>query len=215
MQSSRPDDHTLNSLEQFQVYWARFSLEIALEATLSQRLYSILVQAYTEPQRRYHTVEHIVECLALFYEIESVLDDQIAVQTAIWFHDVIYDPKASDNEARSAELMLEYCSGVFDDEKLNKIASWIGATQHHLPSQDQDLNYLLDIDLAILGSPPARFAEYERQIRFEYAWVDHKIYQVKRAEVLGQFYQMQLLFQTAYFQDRFEQQAKSNLLSVI
>ena len=39
---------------------------------------------------------------------------------------------------------------------------------------------LIDIDLSILGAPPARFAEYEQQIRAEYAWVPGILFRPKR-----------------------------------
>jgi predicted metal-dependent HD superfamily phosphohydrolase len=41
--------------------------------------------------------------------------------------------------------------------------------------------------------------------------VDAGQYQRRRREVLSKFYQAQPLYQTAYFQQRFEQQAKRNL----
>lgn len=49
----------------------------------------------------------------------------------------------------------------------------------------------------------------------EYAWVNAKIYQQKRREVLTAFYQQQPLYQTRYFQQTLEQQAKYNLLTAL
>ena len=43
------------------------------------------------------------------------------------------------------------------------------------------------IDLAILGAPTARFADYERQIRAEYAWVAPEVFAVKDARCCAVF----------------------------
>jgi len=74
---------------------------------------------------------------------------------------------------------------------------------------------LLDIDLAILGSKPSRFAEYEQQIQQEYAWVSEGKYHEKCKKVLAHFYQAHPLFKTEYFQDKLENQAKINLEKVL
>lgn len=198
-------------LDQFKSYWLRFSSQLSMDQELSQTLLNMLITAYTEPQRAYHSVQHIAECLAHFQNIQSSLNDPIAVETAIWFHDVVYDPKAFDNELQSAELMKSVCDPFLSEQQIEKVYKWIIATQKHLPSNDHDLNSLLDIDLAILGSDAKRFADYEQQIRFEYTWVEADVYQVKRKQVLKQFEQMNPIFQTSYFNQRLEKQAKRNL----
>lgn len=202
-----------NEVDIFQSYWMQFSELIHLNDEQRILLYTHLLKAYTESQRHYHTTQHIVECLELFHQIKDQLSDPIAVELAIWFHDVVYDPQASDNEEQSAELMQHYCIQLISDLTLEKVYQWIIATKKHQPSKDQDLNYLLDIDLVILGSSPQRFAEYEQQIQQEYAWVEPELYRIKRAEVLKHFYQMKPLYQTEYFRDSLEDRAKLNLAS--
>lgn len=198
-------------LDQFKSHWLRFSSQLSIEQAVSQTLLNTLITAYKEPQRAYHTVQHIVECLAHFQNIESELNDPIAVETAIWFHDVIYDPKAYDNELKSAELMKQLCNTFLSEQQIEKMYQWILATQKHLPSDDHELNSLLDIDLAILGSSAERFAECQQQIQFENSWVESDVYQVKRTQVLQQFEQMNPIYQTSYFHQRLEIQAKINL----
>lgn len=199
-------------IEPFHDYWWAFSNLVELTDQQRETIYAVLFTAYTEPQRAYHTVQHIVECLDLFYKVEHELSDPIAVQSAIWFHDVIYDPKSSDNEQRSAEVMMAHCADFLHPGQLEKVYQWIIATQQHQPSLDADLNTLLDIDLAILGSSSLRFLQYQQQIQSEYAWVERTLYTEKRNAVLKQFFDMQPLYQTAYFQEIYEHQAKANLL---
>lgn len=204
-----------NDHEKFQQYWTQFSAELILDKKQAEVLYSLLENAYTESQRYYHTIQHIIECLDLFHQIKAQFNDPITVELAIWFHDIIYDPKASNNEEQSAALMQKYCSNLLVSDQIQKVYDCIIATKKHQASIDQDLNYLLDIDLAILGSSTVRFAEYEQQIQQEYAWVEPELYKLKRAEVLQYFFQMKPLYQTEYFRQLFEDQAKQNLLKII
>ena len=110
------------------------------------------------------------------------------------------------------QRMLENVLGA---EQIAKIYAWILATQAHAPPTDTDLAYLLDIDLAILASDPMRFAEYERQIQQEYAWVEPSLYVKKRQQVLRHFLETQPLYQTPFFQKRYERQAKQNLAQAL
>lgn len=73
------------------------------------------------------------------------------------------------------------------------------------------MDYLLDIDLAILGSDFDRFDEYNHQIRQEYAWVNRFIYHVKRKSVLKGFYNKERIYLTNYFYQALENKARDNL----
>ena len=176
-----------------------------------QKILNKLIAAYSEKQRAYHTIQHLYECLILLELVKPYLNDFYAVALALWFHDAIYNPQAKDNELKSAELFEQYLSADLSDQTLIKIKQWILATQKHASTDELDLQFLLDIDLAILASSPARFVEYEQQIQQEYAWVDPEIYSVKREEVLRSFYENQPIYQTKYFQEKFEQKARKNL----
>jgi len=130
-------------------------------------------------------------------------------------HDAIYDPQAKNNELKSAELFEQYLAQDLPIDIIQKIKRWIIATQKHEVTDELDLQFLLDIDLAILAASPERFDEYEQQIQQEYAWVDPDVYSIKRKQVLAHFYQTELLYQTEYFQQRLEQRAKRNLKNII
>lgn len=180
-----------------------------------QKVFNKLIAAYSEKQRAYHTLQHLYECLVLVDSIRSELNDSNAVALALWFHDAVYDPQAKDNELKSAELLEYYLAQDLSVDIVQKIKRWIVATQKHVSTDELDLQFLLDIDLAILAASPARFAEYEQQIQQEYAWVDLDIYSIKRKQVLAHFYQTEPLYQTEYFQQSFERKAKSNLKNLI
>lgn len=200
-----------DSLNQFQQYWDVFSQKCTFPAVRSAAIFQRLLNAYSEPQRYYHTVQHIAECLTLVHDVQHVLQDAQSVELAIWFHDAVYDPKSSHNEEDSALLMLQLCADLFPANQLRKVADWIRATQRHRATDESDLQYVLDIDLAILAANEIRFKEYEAQIRQEYAWVNSALYRLKRAEVLSGFYHAEALFQTDYFHRKCELKSKQNL----
>lgn len=180
-----------------------------------QKIFNNLIAAYSEKQRAYHTLQHVYECLVLLDSIRSDLKDAYAVELAMWFHDVVYDPQAKDNELKSAELFELSLAQDLPLKVVEKIKRWIIATQKHESTKELDLQFLLDIDLAILAASQERFAEYEQQIQQEYAWVDPDVYAIKRKEILAHFYQTESLYQTEYFQQNFEQCAKSNLKRIL
>ncbi|KXZ68615.1 hypothetical protein [Acinetobacter venetianus] len=180
-----------------------------------QKVFNKLIAAYSEKQRAYHTLQHLYECLILLESIRADLKDAHAVELAIWFHDAVYDPPAKDNELKSAELFEQYLAQDLSIDIIQKIKRWIIATQKHKVTDELDLQFLLDIDLAILAASPERFDEYEQQIQQEYAWVDPDVYSIKRKQVLAHFYLIEPLYQTEYFQQRLEQRAKSNLKNII
>lgn len=180
-----------------------------------QKVFNKLIAAYNEKQRAYHTLQHLYECLVLVDSIRADLNDANAVELALWFHDAVYDPQAKDNELKSAELFEKYMAQDLSVDIVQKIKRWIVATQKHASTDELDLQFLLDIDLAILAASPERFAEYEQQIQQEYAWVDSDVYSIKRKEVLAHFYQTESLYQTEYFQQNFEQRAKENLREIL
>ena len=176
-----------------------------------QKVFNKLIAAYSEKQRAYHTLQHLYECLVLVDSIRADLIDADAVALALWFHDAVYDPQAKNNELKSAELFEQYLAQDLSFDIVQKIKRWILVTQKHEATNELDLQFLLDIDLAILAASPERFTEYEQQIQQEYAWVYPDIYLIKRKQVLAHFYQTEPLYQTEYFQQNFEQRAKENL----
>jgi len=173
-----------------------------------------LIDAWNEPQRKYHTEQHLCECLALFEEFQHLAEHPHEVELAIWFHDAVYDVKGKNNELKSAEwarTALEE-AGV-SDETCERIYDLIMATEHSamdtLDTADKQL--LVDIDLAILGSSPKRFAEYEKQVRAEYSYVPGFIYRRKRKQILQSLLNRRPIYQTPDLKLRFELQARRNL----
>lgn len=185
-----------------------------LQHTPPLGLYEQLLQAYNEPQRHYHTLQHLAECLQLQSESAHLAQHPAEIAIALWFHDAVYDVKAHDNEARSADWAATalQAAGV-SDEVQARAHALIMATEHTAAPLAGDAALLVDIDLAILGAAPARFAEYERQIQQEYAWVPEDVFVEKRRAVLQGFQDYPRIYTSAFFYNRLEARAQFNLLS--
>jgi predicted metal-dependent HD superfamily phosphohydrolase len=189
--------------------WA--ALGVARSAPL-ENLCAQLAARYREPQRHYHTMQHLEECFARWPELRSHARHPAEVELALWFHDAIYDTHRSDNEALSAALAREsaLALGVAKDSA-QRIAELILFTRHAIEPEGSDAEALVDVDLSILGAAPARFDEYEGQVRREYAWVPEETFRKRRGEILEQFLARKHIYSTALFRERYEPQARSNL----
>ena len=174
--------------------------------------FDALVAAYGEPSRAYHTADHINDCLRELDHHRTLAARPDEVEAAIWFHDAVYVPGASDNEARSAKLAIaELTSAGAASDLAHRIGALILATRHSEVPSGPDAQLLCDIDLAILGRDLPAFDAYQRQIRQEYAWVPAAFYRKGRAKVLQDFLSRQSIYQTPAFNTRYEAVARQNL----
>lgn len=171
-----------------------------------------LRRAYAEPHRHYHTAEHIARALGLLDGVRDRLDRPDEAELALWLHDVVYDPRADDNEARSAEwaaAMLAAAGGA-DPAAIARVRGLILATRHAAPPDDPDARHVVDADLAILGAGETEFERYERQVRREFAFVPEPLWRERRTRLLRRFLERPRLFETAAFA-RLEAAARANL----
>ena len=179
-------------------------------------IFGALQVAYAEPARAYHTAEHIRDCLAQFDVSRHTAQRPDEVEAAVWFHDAVYRPGASDNEDRSARLVQTTLTEAGAPvEVAHRIARLVLATQHLAIPREPDAALLCDIDLSILGRMREVFDEFERRIRLEYGWVPEPVYRDARAEILEGFLRRRSIYQTDFFRDRYEAPARANLERVL
>lgn len=172
-------------------------------------LHADLVAAWSEPHRAYHTLQHLEECLA---QLDAVRPDGFEVEVALWFHDAIYDTHAYDNEEKSVEwARRELAACGASTGCTAHIHELIMATRHNAIPTGEDARLMVDIDLAILGSNEARFAEYEAQVAREYAWVPLLIYRRERTKILQNFLDRDRIYATELFHNRLDANARRNL----
>jgi precorrin-6Y C5,15-methyltransferase (decarboxylating) len=172
---------------------------------------------YAEPHRQYHGLSHLDALLALFGDIRPWLADPDAVRLAIFFHDAIYRPNRSDNEAASARLMRADLAGLVEETVLARAETLILATaQHALPAGcaadlAKDCAIFLDMDMSILGATLADYDRYEAGIAAEYLpFYGAAAYRRGRAAVLESFLARQHLFLSEQFAG-LEAPARANL----
>lgn len=171
-----------------------------------------LVKAYSSPDRFYHNLKHIEDCLLIFDQTKFLAAHPEEVELAIWFHDAVYDTRRNDNEQKSAEWAMSVIiqSGVGSDVA-ERVFNLIHATRHTMQVSDTDSQLMVDIDLSILGREATIFWQYEENIRKEYAWVPESLFREKRVEILQGFLDRQYLYYHETYRAMFEQQARENL----
>lgn len=194
--------------------WSRAWL--ALGATPTTAWFDEVITRYREPQRSYHTLQHLDECIRWLEPVLGLAEAPGEVEIALWFHDAVYEPKRSDNEDESARLAQRaLAAGGVTEATIARVCRFIMVTQHAALPSTPDEQLIVDIDLAILGAAEARFAEYEAQIRREYNWVPGWLFRRKRKAILREFIARAPLYGTACFHDRLEAQARRNLARAI
>ena len=175
-------------------------------------LRSALEARYSEPWRKYHTLQHLGECLTLFASVAHNAERPAEVEAALWFHDAVYELRAGDNEEQSASWAKSalLAAGV-NQAAAARTAQLVLATKHTAVPSLPDGQLLVDIDLSILGAAVDRFQEYEEQVRAEYSFVPDATFKAKRAEILQSFLARPRIYSTEHFHAKLEQSARSNL----
>ncbi len=178
--------------------------------------YEALVTAYAEKHRHYHTQQHIDHCLSELDLYRHLANSPEEVELALWFHDAIYEPYSSDNEANSANLACDFLERhSIPAERIERIRELILATRHQALPMDSDSRLLIDVDLAILGSDQQLYAQFETNVRREYKWVPRIVYRRTRAKILQSFLDRPSIYSTKPFIERYEDNAHLNLSNAI
>ena len=175
------------------------------------RTFEELVSRYAEPHRRYHTLEHIEQCLRGFDRFRGLAERPAEVELAIWFHDMVYDPRATDNEARSAELARARLLGHgASGPATDRVVAHILATEKHR-GDDRDSALVIDLDLSILGAEWPAFVAFERAIRVEYKHVPTLLFEIGRKRVLRSFARRPTIYRFDEIRQELEASARENL----
>lgn len=194
--------------------WNALCLRLGLAA--DGETYDALISAHGEKHRAYHTLDHIAACLRHLDDVRHNLQRPDEVEMALWFHDAVYEPFSGTNEEDSAEWAADWLQDRGADKAVTaRIADHILATKSHEAPDNPDGQYMLDIDLSILGTPPAIYDAFELNIRREYKRVPGFIFRKKRKAILQGFLERDAIYATEYFQDKLEQTARINLVRAV
>lgn len=167
---------------------------------------------YTERGRHYHDLFHLEN---MFLELENVknkITDFNSVSFSVFYHDIIYNATSKSNEEKSALYAADRLHKLnLDEDLISNINTQILATKSHQKSEDTDTDYLLDADLSILGKDLPVYLEYTRKIRKEYAIYPDLLYKPGRKKVLRHFLELDTIFKTEDFRNKYELKARENM----
>lgn len=192
------------------------------DATARSVSWNRIVEAYSDPGRHYHTLDHVADMLDLLdqyarpqWKWASWEDDPTAyweVVLAVFFHDLVnggMDGQDEEKSVQAAERALNAEDGCLslDTKKLIRATYKAGVGQELSPKAQ----LFVDADMAILGAHPERYAEYARQIRQEYAQFSDDQYRQGRAHFLAETLARPRIFFSGVFYNAFEKQARENM----
>jgi predicted metal-dependent HD superfamily phosphohydrolase len=175
---------------------------------------SVLIAQWRQPHRAYHTTTHLAAVLDRLDELAGDgADVSPAVRLAAWLHDAVYDPRRSDNEARSAELATALLTPLaLDPTILGEVVRLVQLTVGHRPAPgDVAGGALCDADLAVLASSPDAYRDYAAAVRREYRHLPDAVFVQGRIVVVADLLGRPQLYATPAGRRRWEAAARANL----
>jgi len=169
---------------------------------------------YDEEKRYYHNLNHISYMLHLALTDQADLKDYDMLQFAIWYHDIVYKATKSNNELKSAIFARKRLKKLkIDPKSIEDCTNLIISTKKHeiLNAQNQDNAYLLDWDLAILGTAWETYQSYTHKIRKEYSMYPNFMYNKGRKKVLQHFLERPRIYYTEKYHNLLEANARKNI----
>lgn len=136
------------TIEPWRSLWAR------LGTAADDRLYEDVLRRWSEPHRSYHTLRHLDECLEQLELLRRSAQQPDAIELALWFHDIVYEPLRNDNEQKSADFARSVAidAGLSADLAVH-VHDLVMATRHDAVPDDIDKRTIVDVDLAIPRAP--------------------------------------------------------------
>ena len=190
---------------------------LGIESDKIEKSFAQIVEAYSAKYRLYHTLEHIYNILVVVETLQHKTKMIATVELAAWFHDVIYETQAQDNEEKSGEYARELLqSWGISNNLIDTVSCLILDTKHHRSDFDNiESQILLDADLAILGANREEYQKYARLIRQEYIWVSDADYMTGRTKILENFLQRSRIYLTEEIFNSLELSARNNIKAEI
>ncbi len=146
--------------------WRDLAGRLGLDDGRAAAVGAFLVERHSEPSRHYHGLGHVARMLD---EAEALtFSDRDAVELAVFFHDVVYDPARDDNEERSALALRDRLDGLVPAPVLARAEAMVLATRRHEETGEPDADLFLDLDSSILAAPRPEYARYAKGVRREY-----------------------------------------------
>ena len=193
--------------------WNNLLQELSVDLPLGEKVFQDLCNAYSHPERHYHNLKHIQQVLDVALQMQFLANNFPAIQLTAWFHDFVCNPKANDNEAKSAIYTEAILSQLqIDSATIKLVKRIILDTQTHQADADNiDSLIFLDADISILGSSKEKYKTYAAAIRQEYAWLSDAEYRLGRTKILTNFLARERVYTTEFLFNKLEKQARLNM----
>ena len=207
------DIMTAAELAEMEREWRRLLAPFDVPVDKANAIFNDLVRRYQEDGRYYHNFAHVRDVLEVVDSMAAYAENITAVRLAAWFHDVIYEMQAKDNEERSAHYAEQRMQALqLPTDLINRVKSLILATKtHQSPPGDIDCQILLDADLSTFAARCEQHNRYSQAIRQEYAFVPESDYRTARKKILLNFLQRERIFLTDQLFTRLEARARRNI----
>lgn len=175
-----------------------------------------LLEAHTQPGRRYHDLRHVDEMLRHLETLaraDGLASAPVAEQLAAVFHDVVYEGRHGEDERASAGWAVDALRRAGAPAALvQEVERLVLLTAGHRPAPDDPAGARVsDADMAILASVPGRYHVSVRDIRLEYARVSPADWRAGRRAVLDGFLAQPCIFHTAHGHAVWEERARANV----
>lgn len=199
-------------MEDLRNIWNELTSRYTHNTELVNNLWMEIERKYSTKRRHYHNLSHVKYMIDRAIQHKEKLIDFDIVLFSIFYHDIVYNTMRQDNEQKSADIARDRLTklGVPLD-KSKACQNQIIATKDYKDNENNDTNYLLDFDLAILGDTAENYEIYRKNIRKEYSIYPDFLYKKGRKKVLEHFLDMDRIFKTNEFHESFESQARENL----
>ena len=195
--------------------WYELASKYTSDNNLISQYYTKIEKKYSSLNRFYHNLDHIKSMLLEVKRFQNEIYDYDSVLFAIWFHDIIYEPKNNDNEKKSAECARKFLNNLeYEKNRINKVIDLILRTKNHFEqnlNEDFEAQIFLDCDIIIFASLRKNYLNYSKSVRKEYSSIPDTIYNKGRIKVLESFLNKNYIFRNKNFQKLYEKKARKNV----
>lgn len=193
----------------FVALWRRNAGTAAAE--IAERSWSCLITRFSEAHRHYHDCKHLRHCLRELDCAVHHIGNADVVEMALWFHDVIYDPGAADNEAQSARLFESFAEPTLNPNFTREVSEAILDTVHKTLPAAGNARFVVDIDLSSFGLPWQAFMADSHALRKEQMHLSDREFYQRKCAFLKSLIDRDRIYATQYFHNLYELAAQTNI----
>lgn len=195
-----------------EIIWTALASSYTDNGKLVENIWHRIKAVYGENERIYHNLDHLFFIFTLADSINADFENKDAAYFALFYHDYVYDPESGNNEEKSAEVAENDMKSLgVETDTIHRCVHHILSTKYHEVSTDPDTNYVIDLDLSILGSDADTYTHYAESIRMEYSIFPDEVFYRERHRLLENLLNQQRIFQTQIFYQLFENNARRNI----